>query len=151
MADLAGSSSEPASPSSSSDLVGMLTTLFSSPFSSLWTRKRYPYNFRQRFRQTQSLPPDNSARIFLDSGGFKAWLAHFLITTGEAHYSGREARQRLLRELETLPSEERARIAQEVSASTVHPSAQAHVREMEHQALAQTAVAGVAGRKRRRQ
>lgn len=150
MADVADSPSKTSSPSSSPDSVEVLTTLFSSPFSSPWTRKRYPYNFRQRFRQTQSLPLDNSARIFLDNGGFKAWLAHFLITTGEAHYSGREARQRLLRGLEALPSEERARIAQEVSASTVHPSAQVHVREMEDQALAQTAVAGVASRKRRR-
>lgn len=152
MADQRGN--DPASTSSSvnQESIGHLITLFSSPLTSEWTRKRAPYNFRQSFRTTQALAPDNTARIFLDRGGFKAWIAHHLTTTGQAHFNGRQARQQLIEELDNLPVEERARIAERIADSSIHPSVEGPIQSMEQQTLETRAMAiDTVGSKRRRQ
>ncbi|KAH6953739.1 hypothetical protein BKA56DRAFT_604803 [Ilyonectria sp. MPI-CAGE-AT-0026] len=134
------------------ELIESLVTLFSSFLSSEWTRKRAPYRLRESIQSTRSSPPDSSSRIFLDRGGFKAWLAYFFATTGEAHFSGRQARQQLIAELHKLPVEERARIAQRVTASDIHPSAEVLFRSMEQQTVDTQAVGfDTVGPKRRRQ
>lgn len=152
MADQRGN--DPASTSSSvnQESIGHLITLFSSPLTSEWTRKRAPYNFRQSFRTTQALAPDNTARIFLDRGGFKAWIAHHLTTTGQAHFNGRQARQQLIEELDNLPVEERARIAERIADSSIHPSVEGPIQSMEQQTLETRAMAiDTVGSKRRRE
>ncbi|RSL80552.1 hypothetical protein CEP52_017366 [Fusarium oligoseptatum] len=152
MADQRGNNSASTSSSVNQESIGRLITLFSSALTSEWTRKRVAYNFLQFYRATKALAPDSTARIFLHHGGFKAWIAHYITTTGQAHFNGRQARQRLIEELDNLPVEERAGIAQKIASSSIHPTAKGLIQSMEQQTLeAQAAATDTAGRKRRRE
>ncbi|KAF4447799.1 hypothetical protein F53441_8703 [Fusarium austroafricanum] len=81
-------------------------------------------------RKDKKSTPDSNARIFLDNGGFEAWLAYFLASTGEARFNGKEAQRALLGHLENLSVEERAGIARRV-ADSIHLSAVRPIKSME--------------------
>lgn len=119
----------------SSELTKAVVVLLSSFLSSPWTRKRAPYRIWQSVQAAQSSPTDKTSRIFLDNGGFKAWLAYYLATPGQAHYSGRQQQQQLINELHNLPVEDRISIAQIIAGVEVHPSAVEPIQAMEKQAM----------------
>lgn len=133
---------------SNQEVIENSVRLFSSFLSSEWTRKRPPNKFRESIKATRSSSSDDTSRIFLDRGGFKAWLAHLLASTGEVHFSGRQAQRKLIAEVDKLPVEERAEIAQRVGASYTHPSAEGPIRSMEQQTMNTQTVAGASKRRR---
>ncbi len=59
------------------------------PLRDEWKRQRAPQGLKRKLLETRTSEATATARIFLDHGGFKAWIAYFLATEGKAHFKGR--------------------------------------------------------------
>lgn len=74
-----------------------------------------PPRLKKKFLETRALYSSSTSRIFLDHGGFQAWLAYFLATEGKAHFKGRHARLSVLAAFTRLTSDEQANVARRVA------------------------------------
>ncbi|KAG9249621.1 uncharacterized protein F5Z01DRAFT_472066 [Emericellopsis atlantica] len=81
--------------------------------------ERAPWGIVESWQKTQHDTEDSAARIFLRSGGFPAWFAHFLTksaTEVQYHFVGKADCSRLIFELENEPAISRELAAQVAAA-----------------------------------
>ncbi|KAK5043474.1 hypothetical protein LTR84_011968 [Exophiala bonariae] len=83
--------------------------------------ERLPNGYLQSWQDVQKAAQDSTARLFLDAGGFNAWLAYILVKQNaekQSHFRGKAAFSTLINELEATPAEYRKALAGAVASST---------------------------------
>lgn len=98
--------------------------LFESQLKSPWPWKGSPHSTINEYDVARSAPEDSTARVFFDIG-FRSWLGYFIAkqrTTGQSHYHGKAADQRIIANFEWLPVEERRQVATELVSVVPHES-----------------------------
>jgi hypothetical protein len=111
------------SPSESGRITEAAFRILAQQLEVAWTRQRIPKQLKKRLLETRTTGDAHTARIFLDHGGFKAWLAYFLATEGKVHFKGRQRRSHIIAGFNKLPQGERIKMAQRFTAFQPHQSA----------------------------
>lgn len=111
--------------------VEILFNSFSLFFSSPWPFKRRPYNFLKSVNAARSAPVTSTARIFLEHGGFRVWVAYLVYQPGTANHQGNQSLRGLLTELDNLSPEEKQQLAKRLAAVPPHHTVESQIREME--------------------
>ena len=92
-----------------------------------WDRKRAPPGLGKKLATTRAAEQTNTARIFLDHGGFTAWLAYSLATEGKAHFHGRLERDNTIKAFQALPFNDRLRTAERVAGKEIPTTVSEHI------------------------
>jgi hypothetical protein len=92
-----------------------------------WDRKRAPPGLGKKLATTHAAEQTNTARIFLDHGGFAAWLAYSLATEGKAHFHGRLERDNTIKTFQALPFNDRLRTAERVAGKEIPTAVSEHI------------------------
>jgi hypothetical protein len=87
-----------------------------------WKRQRVPQRLREKLLDTRTSKETVTARIFLDYGGFKTWIAYFLATKGQVHFEGRHSRTSTIAEFQELSVDDRINTARRVTGVKPHPA-----------------------------
>lgn len=95
-----------------------------------WKRQRAPQGLRRKLLETRTSEATVTARIFLDHGGFKAWIAYFLATEGKAHFKGRHDRAVTIAAFENLSSDDRINAARRVAGIQPHSTADVAIQQI---------------------
>lgn len=111
------------SPSESGEITEAAFRIFAQQLEVEWNRQRTPKQLKKRLLETRTTGDVHTARIFLDHGGFKAWLAYFLATEGRVHFKGRQRMSHIIAEFNKLPQDERIKTAQRFTAFQPHQTA----------------------------
>ena len=100
---------------SSQRIIEDSINIFAQQLQIKWTRQRAPQGLRERLLETRNSEATVTARILLDHGGFKAWMAYFLATNGKAHFKGRHERDTTIAEFQKLSTDDRINAARRVA------------------------------------
>lgn len=79
---------------------------------------RVPKGFHQSWHTVQQAREDSTARIFLDAGGFLAWVTYVVAKThaeGPRHFPGKARVAQLITKLETETIESRKKLAEQLA------------------------------------
>lgn len=85
---------------------------------------------KKKFQQTRIADASATTRVFFDSGGLKAWIAHFLATEGKAHFKGRHDRSVTIAAFQKLSVVDKENIAKAVANKQPHPSVEEAIRNI---------------------
>lgn len=83
-------------------------------------RQKFPRSCVIAYERLHEAGDTTSERIFFDHGGTSAWAAYVLtrmIAEGTGHASGKTKRQRLLRRVDAMPSDDRRQLARRLGAA----------------------------------
>lgn len=108
------------SPSEIGEITEAAFQVFARQLEVAWTRQRTPKRLKKRLLETRTTDNTHTARVFLDHGGFKAWLAYFLATEGKVHFNGRQRRNHIITEFNQLSQDERIKTAHRFTAFQPH-------------------------------
>lgn len=97
--------------------------IFAEQLENEWRHQRAPRRLRQKLLETRTSKATETARIFLDYGGFKTWMAYFLATEGKAHFKGRHNRTNTIATFQKLSLDDRIDAARSVGGIQPHPTA----------------------------
>lgn len=111
------------SPSENGETTEAAFRIFAQQLEVAWTRQRTPKQLKKKLLETRTTGDAHTARIFLNHGGFKAWLAYFLATEGRVHFKGRQRRSQIIADFNQLPQGERIKTAQRFTAFQPHETA----------------------------
>ncbi|PGG94933.1 hypothetical protein AJ80_10085, partial [Polytolypa hystricis UAMH7299] len=92
-----------------------------------WNRKRAPPALGKKLARTHATESTSTARIFLQHGGFVAWLAYNLATEGKAHFQGRLKRHNIMQRFRTLPFDYRVGAARRVADFAIPVAVSEHI------------------------
>ncbi|KAA8652767.1 uncharacterized protein ATNIH1004_001672 [Aspergillus tanneri] len=96
--------------------------VFEQQLEKSWARQRAPRGLKKHFLGTRTSDASVTSRIFLETGGLKSWLAHFLATKGKAHFKGQHQRSTTLAAFHELSLENRKAVARKVANVHPHPT-----------------------------
>ncbi|KAJ1708854.1 hypothetical protein NYO67_8958 [Aspergillus flavus] len=96
-------------------IIEQASEIFGKQLLQAWNRQRTLPRLKKKFLETRALGSSSTSRIFLDHGGFQAWLAYFLATEGKAHFKGRHDRLSVLAAFTRLTSDAQANVARRVA------------------------------------
>lgn len=97
--------------------------IFADQLETNWTRKRAPQKLRLHLLNTLNSEATVTARIFLEHGGFRAYVAYFLATHGKAHFHGRQNRAKTIATFLKLSLSDRIGAARKVADIRPHRTA----------------------------
>jgi hypothetical protein len=107
---------------SNQSIIKASIKIFAQQLKDEWKRQKTPRGLKERLLETRSSEATVTARIFLDYGGFKTWIAYFLATEGKAHFKGRNNRTNTIATFENLSSSDRVAAARRVEGIQPHPT-----------------------------
>lgn len=128
-----------------SQTASLAKEIFEQQLKSAWPWKGAPNIITKHYDAAQSALGNSTARIFLDTD-FKSWLGYFIAkqkVTGQLHYRGKAAHQRIITEFEALSIEEQKLVAMELVCVVPHdsmPASEEELREKRRRELLWTTV-----------
>lgn len=122
---------------SDTGLTLYLYDLFSNILRSPAKRRRRDWK-EQLEQDLNSETPNNSARIFYEYGGAKAWLAYWAAQPTKCHYMGKSSDLKLFSMMDNLPMEDKTTMASMLASVQPHRRYQPQVDE----AVALAVIAG---------
>jgi hypothetical protein len=105
-------------------------TIFEQLLKNEWKRQWTPKKLREKLLEIHTSKSTVTARIFLEHGGFKAWIAYFLATEGKAHFKGRHDRTISLAEFQKLSVDDLINAARRVACIQPHPTVEDAIRKI---------------------
>jgi hypothetical protein len=104
--------------------------IFAQQLEKEWNRQRAPQRLREKLLGARTSEATVTARIFLDHGGFKTWMAYFLATEGRVHFKGRYNRMNTIASFQKLSLRDRINAARRVAGIQPHPTAHDAIRNI---------------------
>ncbi|KAF2194749.1 hypothetical protein K469DRAFT_650684 [Zopfia rhizophila CBS 207.26] len=116
---------------SNQSIIEATIKIFAQQLKAEWKRLRAPQGLKKKFLEARTTKATATARIFLDHGGFKAWVAYFLATEGKAHFKGRHDRTVTLARFQILSLNARINAARGVARIQPHSTVNIAIHKIE--------------------